>query len=857
MRVTKDVQSNLGLLNTIRNINKLKNPSHTINLANNQYSEKNSTIILQKTSQNSNIPIKVKLVKSNQSQSPNPPSYAQYNKLQSSPQRKAPIDHIYKDHTSKINIKNKLCNSSSKILDDDLNINHNHININQTEINKLRHSLIYSKEKKSQNEKDEESKKNLRKYISMSPKLTLRFNDDKDEGNDDNKKSIINRGFVIKKNIIEDNNKEEVDDNDNKTTDGAPRQHEHKIRNLLSKNFPYNKPKPSNKLGNSYAFKRKKSGEENKNLNKKPINPNNNNPNFNDDAISVSSFNKINSNKNLNNNTMMNSPRTTAGYMNEGNDMDNNNYAGNNQQNRYYNKISVSPTRNMGMNRTSYNYYNTNNNQNNNKMNYNNKATNLDIKLEDLIMIEERLNDICISLNNNNNINDVGASNECIEFFVFYFHSSLTYKFPLLFHETNRILIQSAINLKLFTIMMTYHLSMNVHMLSDILIYLKNIYSLLKLNLYLFIKKLQIFYGEGYVLQNEMYFKTFNFLLSRNGYNNMNENEIAEIIKKNCYRVVQNLSEIINYYESVGNIYYLDFLELFNTISKLTEKEINNYFYNYLYASRAGGQARPKMEYHPLPARMRGNLRNNFYINNQTINNYNNININTLNNINDINNINRNIGMNNAMNNKLINNNNNSNNLIEFRKNKISIPFLKTPSTKKYTLVLDLTDTLINVQYSDNHQTLIPNLRPGLFSFLNAIKPIYELVSFTTETKEYSDMILNEIEKNKKYFDYNLYTEHLTLYGNKFVKDITKLGRDIKKVIIVDDDPDNFRLNPENGIQISPYLGDSTKDDTTLFELKRLLILFQRTGVDDIRKAIKSYEKDIKEKISLNYGKKF
>ena len=857
MRVTKDVQSNLGLLNTIRNINKLKNPSHNINLANNQYSEKNSTIIPQKASQNSNIPIKVKLVKSNQNQSPTPPSYIQYNKLQSSPQRKAPIDHIYKDHTSKMNTKNKLCNSSSKILDDELNINHNHININQTEINKLRHSLIYSKEKKNQNEKDDENKKNIRKYISMSPKLTLRFNDDKDEGNDDNKKSIINRGFVIKKNLIEENHKEEVDDNDNKTTDGAPIQHEHKIRNLLSKNFPYNKPKPSNKIGNSYTFKSKKSGEENKNLNKKPINSNNNNPNFNDDAISVSSFNKINTNMNVNNNTMMNSPRTTAGYMNEGNDMDNNNYARNNQQNRYYNKISINPTRNLGMNITSYNYYNTNNNQNNNIMNYNNNATNLDIKLEDLIMIEERLNDICISLNNNNNINDVGASNECIEFFVFYFHSSLTYKFPLLFHETNRILIQSAINLKLFTIMMTYHLSMNVHMLSDILIYLKNIYSLLKLNLYLFIKKLQIFYGEGYVLQNDMYFKTFNYLLSRNGYNNMNENEIAEIIKKNCYRIVQNLSEIINYYESVGNIYYLDFLELFNTISKLTEKEINNYFYNYLYASRAGGQARPKMEYHPLPARMRGNLRNNFYINNQTINNYNNININTLNNINDINNINKNIGMNNTMNNKFISNNNNNNNLIEFRKNKISIPFLKTPSTKKYTLVLDLTDTLINVQYLDNNQTLIPNLRPGLFSFLNAIKPIYELVSFTTETKEYSDMILNEIEKNKKYFDYNLNTEHLTLYGNKFVKDITKLGRDIKKVIIVDDDPDNFRLNPENGIQISPYLGDSTKDDTTLFELKRLLILFQRTGVDDIRKAIKSYEKDIKDKISLNYNKKY
>ena len=157
MRVTKDVQSNMGLLNTIRNINKLKNPAHSINLANMQYPEKNRTIMIQKTSQNSNIPIKVKLVKSNQNQSPTPtpPSYTQYSKLRSSPPRKTPIDHIYKDPTSKMKTKNNLYNSCSKILDDDININNNNnININQTEINKLRHSLIFSKEKSCQNEKE-------------------------------------------------------------------------------------------------------------------------------------------------------------------------------------------------------------------------------------------------------------------------------------------------------------------------------------------------------------------------------------------------------------------------------------------------------------------------------------------------------------------------------------------------------------------------------------------------------------------------------------------------------------------------------------------------------------------------------
>ena len=902
MRVRKDFQQN-GIINTIRNINKI-NPSHNINLSSIQYPEKSNTIILQKTSPNNNIPIKVKLLKSNQNQNQNHnisqtlKNNNHYNKLQTSPKKKIPMEHIYKDQISKMKNKNKLCNSSSKILDEDSNSNINiNININQTEINKLRHSLIYTKEKQSQIEKEEKEKenekenqkkaKNIRKYISMSPKIILRFKEEKDEEKKDFRNKI-KRDFVIKKDPNENNNKNEIEQNDNKTTEVSPRQHEHKIRNLLSKNFPYNKPKPSNKLGSTYSILNKKSTEENKNTNKYLINQNknqlngeninkNNNLNYNDDGRSIISVN------NINNNMMLNSPRTTTSFMadtdnNNLNNINNNNFIRNTQQNRYY-KISMSPNRNFNMNRTSYNYYNINNNQNyinNNKIGFNNSINsnyinnninnninsnyisninnNLDIKLEDLIMIEERLNDISISLNNNNNSNDVGASNECIEFFVFYFHSSLTYKFPLLFFENKRILIQSAINLKLFTIVMTYHLSMNIHMLSDVLLYLKNIYALLKLNLYLFIKKLQIFYGETYVSQNEMYFKTFNYLFSRNGYNNMNENEIVDVIQANCYKIVQSLSEIINYYESVGNNYYLDFLELFNTISKLTEKEINNYFYNYLYASRGGGQPpMPRMEYHPLPARMRNNLRNNFYINNQTINNFNNININTLNNLNDINSLNKNINMNNAIRNKLIN----SNNLLhEYQKNKISPPFLKNPCEKKYTLVLDINDTLLNIQYGEN-DNIQANLRPGLFSFLGAIKPLYELVSFTTETKEYSEMILKEIEKNRKYFDYNLYKDHATLYGDKLIKDISKLGRDIRKIIIVDDDPSNFQLNPENGIHISPYLGDSTKDDTTLFELKKLLFLFHRVGGDDIRKALKNYEKDIKEKISLNYNKKF
>ena len=687
MRITKEPQSNINLINTIRNLNKL-NPTPNIDLSNLHSKE-----ILN--------PIKVKL---------------------NNEQKRLPIDFIYNDNN----------------------------NINQKEINDNRHSLIHTQMKVN----DKNKQNDFIKKISMSPKITLRYED-----NDDINKEI----------------------NTNKKIKNTPKKNKYNIMGLLSKNYAYNKKKPSNALS---IMNKKKEKELNNN----------------DDNISVTSFNSIMTDINAYN-------------------------IKNNQQKQLMK-------------------YNQNNNINQiNNLNYNNMNYNFELKAEDLIMLEERLNDISISLNNIIDINDVGASNECVEFFVFYFHSSLSYKFPLLFHENKRILIQSAINLKLLTIVMTYHLSMNLNMLSEILLSLKNIFTLLKNNLYLLIKKVQIFYGDEYVLKNQIYFKTFNYILSRNNFDKLNENEISNLIKNNCIKIAQYLSEIILYYEDIGNIYYLDFLDLFNNISKLSEKEINNYFYNYLYSAKSRGQIpKPKMEYHPLPSRMRNNRNNNYYINNQTINNYNNININNING----NDKNYNLNQMNKKSNqdKLLNN---------YLKNKINPPFLPFPCNKRYTLVLDITNTLINIQYADPHgKQLIPNLRPGIFSFLNAIKPLYELVSFSSESKEFSDVILNEIEKNKKYFDYNLYKDHCTLYGNRLIKDIKKLGRDIRKIIIVDDDENNFVLNKENGIKIKPFLGEENNKDTSLFELKKILLLFERLKLDDIRKGIKNYENDIRDKISMN-----
>jgi TFIIF-interacting CTD phosphatase-like protein len=50
-----------------------------------------------------------------------------------------------------------------------------------------------------------------------------------------------------------------------------------------------------------------------------------------------------------------------------------------------------------------------------------------------------------------------------------------------------------------------------------------------------------------------------------------------------------------------------------------------------------------------------------------------------------------------------------------------------------------------------------------------------------------------------------------------FIKDLSNLGRDLDKTIIVDNITENFLLQPENGISIKSWFDDP--DDTALLDL--------------------------------------
>ena len=134
------------------------------------------------------------------------------------------------------------------------------------------------------------------------------------------------------------------------------------------------------------------------------------------------------------------------------------------------------------------------------------------------------------------------------------------------------------------------------------------------------------------------------------------------------------------------------------------------------------------------------------------------------------------------------------------------------------------------------------------------MKQLFELVLFSFGTKEYVDNIMEKIEQKEKFFDYFLYRQHSSYKNGDYVKDLSRLGRNMKKILIVDDIPQVFKLQKENGICIKPFYGDIISDRNTLKILGKLLerIRYEADNYGDIRKSLSKYRNFIFTHITTN-----
>ena len=84
-------------------------------------------------------------------------------------------------------------------------------------------------------------------------------------------------------------------------------------------------------------------------------------------------------------------------------------------------------------------------------------------------------------------------------------------------------------------------------------------------------------------------------------------------------------------------------------------------------------------------------------------------------------------------------------------------------------------------------------VRPYCNKFLTELSFHYELIIFTAAMQDYADWVLDQIDKDKC-ISHRMYRQHALPYGPIFVKDLSRIGRDLSRTIIVDNVAENFQL---------------------------------------------------------------
>jgi len=97
-------------------------------------------------------------------------------------------------------------------------------------------------------------------------------------------------------------------------------------------------------------------------------------------------------------------------------------------------------------------------------------------------------------------------------------------------------------------------------------------------------------------------------------------------------------------------------------------------------------------------------------------------------------------------------------------------------------------------------------------------------------------MILDQIDPDE-HITHRIYRQHWVLDGDYHVKDIEKIGRGLQKILIIDNLPESFSKQPQNGILVKDWFDDM--EDTELLMLIPFLKNIVVNKVLDVREEIR------------------
>ncbi|VDN04349.1 unnamed protein product [Thelazia callipaeda] len=156
----------------------------------------------------------------------------------------------------------------------------------------------------------------------------------------------------------------------------------------------------------------------------------------------------------------------------------------------------------------------------------------------------------------------------------------------------------------------------------------------------------------------------------------------------------------------------------------------------------------------------------------------------------------------------------------------------------KYTVVIEFKNILVAPEWSYKMGNRVKK-RPAVDYLLDVIGyPNFEVVIYTSETALNANSIIEALDTKQKIM-YKLYRDCCKYMNGVYVKDLSKLNRDLSKVIYIDFDPESFQLSPENVLRLPKWNGEL--DDTALVDLAELLKTIHLSDVDDVRPTLQYY----------------
>ncbi|XP_077997976.1 carboxy-terminal domain RNA polymerase II polypeptide A small phosphatase 1-like isoform X2 [Glandiceps talaboti] len=195
--------------------------------------------------------------------------------------------------------------------------------------------------------------------------------------------------------------------------------------------------------------------------------------------------------------------------------------------------------------------------------------------------------------------------------------------------------------------------------------------------------------------------------------------------------------------------------------------------------------------------------------------------------------------------------------------NKYLLPEVRHSEMHKLCIVIDLDETLVHSSFKpvSNADFVVPVeidgtihqvyvlKRPYVDEFLQKMGELFECVLFTASLSKYADPVADLLDK-WGVFRARLFRDSCVFHRGNYVKDLSRLGRDLKRIIIVDNSPASYIFHPENAVPVASWFDDMS--DTELLDL--IPFLENLSKVDDVYTVLQNQNMNGPQPITANHS---